>query len=79
MTRRLTGWKDIAKYIGVTDRTARRYHKRYGLQVDRTPTGKPSITCEAIDCWFQLDYEEKIRLKAVKRRKMLDNFGQPQD
>ena len=51
--RLLTGWKDIANYLGVSVKTAKRYYKKYGLPVLRLPTGKPCINQNAIQLWLE--------------------------
>ena len=48
----LTGWKRIARYIGKSVRTAKRYHYQYGMPVRRGP-GKSPIALEyELDSWL---------------------------
>ena len=47
----LTGWKDIAKHIGVTEQTAMRYYKLKGLPVKKNRAGHPAIMKSAADNW----------------------------
>jgi len=48
----LTGWKEIAKYIGCHARTAKRYKKKYSLPVRRSPGGKPVSLQYELDQWL---------------------------
>ena len=48
----LTGWKAIAKYLGVAVSTAKIYYKTYGLPIKRTPTNRPCAYPDDIDCWI---------------------------
>lgn len=53
---RLVGWKDIAAYLGKTDRTAKRWRNDRGLPVHRVPgTAKASVYAYAgeVDRWLQ--------------------------
>ena len=49
----LYGWKDIAGYIGCTIWTAKIYHKKFELPVDRLPLGKPIAKAAKIDEWIE--------------------------
>ena len=51
MTDILIGWKEIAKYLKVTDKTAQRYRKCNGLPVQKDPAGHPVIKKAAADEW----------------------------
>src|SRR5579863_1082434 len=56
---RLVGWKDIAAYLGKTDRTVKRWGRDRGLPVHRVPgTAKTSVYAYSneLDRW--LDYGE---------------------
>lgn len=50
----LSGWKEIAKYLGKGVRTVQRYERELGLPV-RRPTGKPCgsviATAAELDAW----------------------------
>ena len=51
-TRWLTGWKDIAHYMGkISPDTARRWWKTLGMPVSRSPSGKPQAKPEDLDKW----------------------------
>jgi len=53
---RLVGWKDIAAYLGKTDRTVKRWGRERGLPVHRVPgTAKTSVYAYAgeVDRWLQ--------------------------
>lgn len=60
----LTGWKQIAKYIDRTTKTAKRYHKKHGMTVRRSPGGKPIALTYELDKW--LIYFDEIRKKCNK-------------
>jgi len=50
----ITGWKAIAKHIGVgTERTARKWVRKYGLPVHYTPDGHPILSIDACAIWWQ--------------------------
>ena len=48
----LTGWKAIANYIDTSVKTAKKYHKKYGMPVRRGPTNKPIALQEELDQWL---------------------------
>ena len=53
---RLVGWKDIAAYLGKTDRTVKRWGRDRGLPVHRVPgTAKTSVYAYAkeVDRWLE--------------------------
>jgi tetratricopeptide (TPR) repeat protein len=63
---RLVGWKDIAAYLGKTDRTAKRWRTERGLPVHRVPgTAKTSVYAypDEVDRWLEsahcVEQEEK--------------------
>ena len=63
---RLVGWKDIAAYLGKTDRTVKRWGKDRGLPVYRVPgKAKTSVYAYAgeLDHWLQ-SAEAEIETKA---------------
>lgn len=51
MTEILIGWKDIAVYLQVSEKTAIRYGKDKGLPVQKDPAGHPVIKKECADKW----------------------------
>jgi len=51
MTEILTTWKEIATYLRVSVRTAKRYRKNKGLPVSRDPAGHPTIKKNTVDEW----------------------------
>lgn len=48
----LSGWKAIAKYINRAIRTAKRYHKKYGMPVRRLPGKRPVALPYELDLWL---------------------------
>src|SRR5579863_6244809 len=53
---RLVGWKDIAAYLGKTDRTVKRWGRDRGLPVHRVPgTAKTSVYAypDEVDRWLE--------------------------
>ena len=58
----LTGWKDIAKYIGLHPRTCKRYKKKYSLPVRYLPGGTPVSLPLELDQWL-------IHFSAIKNKK----------
>lgn len=51
MTETLVGWKDIAKYLEVSEKTAFRYADERGLPIKRDPAGHPIIKIKTIETW----------------------------
>jgi len=63
----LSGWKDIANYLGKGVRTVQRYERQFGLPV-RRPAGKPwgsvVATKAELDGWVQASpIREVLRLR----------------
>lgn len=56
----LSTWGEIAKYIGRSVQTTKKYHKRYGLPVHRTPGGLVSGLKPELDLWL-IRYNKKKR------------------
>ena len=50
MNEMLIGWKEIAQYLRVSEKTAARYQDR-GLPVERDPAGHPVINKKNADQW----------------------------
>lgn len=50
MTEILIGWKEIAQYLRVSEKTATRYQDR-GLPIERDPAGHPVIKKKCADNW----------------------------
>ena len=48
----LTGWKSIANHLDIYWKTAKAWHKKYGMPVLRTPEGKPTQQSEVLDEWI---------------------------
>jgi len=40
----IVGWKGIGSFFGVSGRTVKRWHKKYGMPIRRTPENRPAIT-----------------------------------
>jgi predicted site-specific integrase-resolvase len=51
MTDLLTGWKEIAQHLRVSEKTAMRYSKERGLPVTKDPAGHPVIKKETANNW----------------------------
>lgn len=51
MTDLLTGWKEIAQHLRVSEKTAMRYSKERGLPVTKDPAGHPVIKKETANDW----------------------------
>jgi len=51
MTDILTGWKEICKYLKVSEKTARNYKKLKGLPITKDPAGHPVIKKQVVDSW----------------------------
>ncbi len=60
----LTGWKEIARYVGLHVRTCRRYKKRYAFPVKYLPGGTPVCLPPELDAWItafnEIKYGKKI-------------------
>lgn len=68
MTDLMLGWKEIAAYLRVSDRTARRYKTLYGLPVCYMPSGTPAITPGMVEKWLLKSMEIQ-----TNRRKRQNN------
>jgi predicted site-specific integrase-resolvase len=51
MTDLLTGWKEIAQHLRVSEKTAMRYSKEKGLPVTKDPAGHPVMKKADADSW----------------------------
>ena len=49
----LYGWKAIAEYLGSTQGTVNRWHKRFGLPVAKHVGKRVFTTRNAIDTWIK--------------------------
>jgi len=50
----LSGWKEIAKYFGVSVSTIKRKAKKFKMPIDRLPGGnKPIIHSKTADNWLK--------------------------
>jgi len=47
----LVGWKEIAIYLRVSEKTAIRYLKDRSLPVQKDPAGHPVIDKKMVDSW----------------------------
>lgn len=59
----LTTWKNIAAYIKVSTKTAKKYHKQYSMPVRRLPGGTVQALPYELDRWLQLFNEKKKNKK----------------
>ena len=58
----LSGWKQIASFLGVSPRTARRYAKHYSMTIRNWPGGRPwAIPYELIQWGIYFDDRMKGR------------------
>jgi len=48
----LTGWRRIGDYLQVHWKTARRWHKQYGMPVLRRPGGRPVALVVELNLWL---------------------------
>ncbi len=54
--RLLRGWKAIAEHLGVSERTAQRWHRDYGMPVIRILAKRCCIhTAVLVEWWIRLD------------------------
>lgn len=60
----LTGWKEIAAYIGLSIKTCKRYKKKYSLPVRSLPGGKPVALPLELDHWLIAFNELKEKASA---------------
>ncbi len=67
----LKGWKQIARYIGVSVSTAKRYDKKYHIVVRRYPSGNPFAFKSELDTYF-IVFQELIEKDKRKRDKRLE-------
>jgi len=58
----LTGWKEIANYIGQNVQTAKKYYKKFGMTIRRGPGNKPIALPYELDQWL-------ITFDNLKKRK----------
>jgi len=49
----LTRWKEIASYLGVSLRTAKKYAAKSGLPVSRLPGGTATIRLDKLEAWIE--------------------------
>ena len=47
----MIGWKEIANYLRVSEKTAQRYQQERGLPVKKDPAGHPVITKKTAEAW----------------------------
>ena len=48
----LRTWKEVGAYVGVSDQTAKRYHKKYNMPVRRLPCGTVFASSKRIREWL---------------------------
>ena len=48
----LYGWKNIARHLGKSERTVRRWRDVYGMPVRVTITGRPFVLDFEVDLWM---------------------------
>lgn len=56
----LSGWKEIARYIGKSTKTARKYHFVYSMPVRRGPENAPFSLSVELDLWL-MNFDEKVK------------------
>jgi len=62
----LSGWEAIARHIGRSVRTAKRYHYLYSMPVRRVPPGSVHALSHEIDLWL-VKFDEILRKKQRKK------------
>jgi len=63
----LTGWKAIAKYIDRSVKTAKRYHKIYGMPVRRGPGGMPMAIMPELNKWLIIFSDNKKKMNLTPK------------
>ncbi len=58
MTDILIGWKEIAQYLRVSERTAQRYQESRGLPVKYDPADHPILPKTTADEWRMTEFSE---------------------
>ena len=48
----ISGWKNIARFCGVSIRTAKRYHYKYSMPIFRWPAGTPVVIPSLVIEWL---------------------------
>lgn len=68
---RLQGWKAVAGYLGVSQRTAQLWVKTRGLPVRRLPGGRGGVYAEAgeLDAWMKSEDTELRQARRERRRR----------
>ena len=61
----LTGWKEIAAFLRITERTAKTWHYRYSMPISKLPTGTVQALTPEIDHWRR-NWEQILRKKKTK-------------
>lgn len=56
----ITGWANIADYIGRSIPTAKRYHYRFHMPVHRVPGMSPASLGPELDLWL-VKFDEKVK------------------
>lgn len=52
MTGLIIGWKQISVYLQCSTRTAKRYHREFGMPILRFPTKTVAVDPEEIKKWL---------------------------
>jgi hypothetical protein len=70
---RLQGWKSIAGYLGVSQRTAQLWVKARGLPVRRLPGGRGGVYAEAaeLDAWMRSEDTALRQARRDRRRQLV--------
>ena len=63
----ITGWKRIARYIGTSIRTAKRYHYEYSMPVRRLPGSRPVAFEYELDLWL-VKFDELMKEYTTKEK-----------
>lgn len=61
------GWKGIARFLGRSERTARRWHARYALPIIISPSGNVFALAWALKKYL-LAFDEIVRRKGYAER-----------
>jgi len=49
----ITGWKEIGKHCGLSEKTLFKYYKKFAMPIFRSPTGKPVALSEELAAWLK--------------------------
>jgi len=68
----LREWKEIAQFCSMSVKTAKKYHKKYGMPVRRGPGNKPHAIIPELHAWL-VEFDKKKK-KMKNSSKYLQNL-----